>query len=314
VGTLSVRNVVDVRIGVLIDQRHPVPEICDQVARLRDSGISSVWASNVFGYDALTLLALVGEKVRGVELGTAVVPVHSRVPQALAQQALTVQSVSGGRLSLGIGLSHKAVVEGLWGLSFDRPVRYLHEYLDSLLPMLQGEVVDHEGELVTARTLGPLEVPGAAPPSVVVAALGAQMLDLAGRMTDGTVTWMTGVETVASHIVPTITAAAQAAGRASPRVVVALPVVVSGDAERARLRIDDALAIYPTLPSYRAMLDREGASGPADISLVGDEAMVLTGLGRLADAGATELVASIIGDAEEQRRTTDVLSEYAYAS
>ncbi len=308
------RNVVDVRVGVLIDQRPPVPEICDRVASLRDRGIASIWASQVFGYDALTLLAVVGERVQGIELGTAVVPVQSRLPQALAQQALTVQSVTGGRLTLGVGLSHKAVVEGLWGLSFDRPVRYLGEYLESLLPMLRGDAADHRGEVLTARTPGPLEVPDAAPPSVVVAALGSQMLHLAGSMADGTVTWMTGVETVAGHIVPAITGAAAAAGRPPPRVVVALPVVVTSDAERARLRIDDALAIYPTLPSYRAMLDREGVSAPSDVSLVGDEATVLAGFGRLADAGATELVASIIGDAGERRRTTDVLSEYAYAS
>lgn len=302
-------NVLDVRIGVLIDQRPPVAAICDLLAGLRDRGLASAWASQVFGYDAFTLLAVVGEKVQGVELGTAVVPVQSRLPQVMAQQALTVQAVSGGRFTLGIGLSHRPVVEGLWGLSFERPVRYLREYLEALLPMLRGQVVDHEGEVVTARTLGPLEIPGAPPPSVVVAALGPEMLRLAGSLADGTVTWMTGTKTVASHIVPTITQAA--AGRRPPRVVVSLPVVVTSDAERARKRIDDALAIYPTLPSYRAMLDREGASSPSDVSLVGDDAGVLHGLERLADAGATEFVASVIGDDEERQRTAAVLSAYA---
>lgn len=302
-------NVLDVRIGVLIDQRPPVGNICAHVAGLRDRGFTSAWASQVFGYDAFTLLAVVGEKVQGVELGTAVVPVQSRLPQVMAQQALTVQAVSGGRFTLGIGLSHRPVVEGLWGLSFERPVRYLREYLEALLPMLRGQVVDHEGEVVTARTLGPLEIPGAPPPSVVVAALGPEMLRLAGSLADGTVTWMTGTKTVASHIVPTITQAA--AGRRPPRVVVSLPVVVTSDAERARKRIDDALAIYPTLPSYRAMLDREGASSPSDVSLVGDDAGVLHGLERLADAGATEFVASVIGDDEERQRTAAVLSAYA---
>lgn len=307
-------NVGTVRIGVLIDQRPPVAEICDQLASLRDRGIASAWASQVFGYDALTLLGVLGQKVRGLELGTAVVPVQSRLPQAMAQQALTVQAVTGGRLVLGVGLSHKAVVEGLWGLSFDRPVRYIREYLEALLPMLRGEVADHAGEMLTARTLGPLEIPGAPPPPVVIAALGNEMLRLAGSVADGTVTWMTGTATVAEHIVPTITAAADNAGRPSPRVVVSLPAVVAGDQDRARRRIDEALAIYPTLPSYRAMLDREGASGPSDISLVGSEEQVLTGLGRLADSGATEFVASVFGDAEERRRTIDVLAEYADAS
>lgn len=299
------------RIGVLIDQRPSVAEICDQVASLRDRGISSVWASQVFGYDALTLFAVVGEKVQGIELGTAVVPVQSRLPQVMAQQALTVQDVTGGRLTLGVGLSHKAIVEGMWGLSFERPVRHMREYLSALSPMLRGETVDAVGELVTARTLGPLEIRGAASPPVLVAALGPEMLRLAGTLAEGTVTWMTGTRTVAEHIVPTIAAAAAGAGRPSPRVVVSLPVTVTSEGERARRRIDEALAIYPTLPSYRAMLDREGASAPSDVALVGDEDHVLNALAALADAGATEFVASAIGDAEERQRTTDLLASYS---
>jgi 5,10-methylenetetrahydromethanopterin reductase len=295
----------------MLDQRPSVTEICEQVASLFGSGISSAWASQVFGYDALTLLGLVGERVQGVELGTAVVPVHSRLPQVMAQQALSVQAVTGGRLTLGVGLSHKAVVEGLWGLSFDKPLRYMREYLDALLPMLRKEVVDFEGEALTARTFGPIEIPGAPTPSVVVAALGPEMLRLAGTVADGTVTWMTGTSTVADHIVPTITAAAQGAGRPPPRVVVSLPVVVTADGDRARRRIDEVLAVYPTLPSYRAMLDREGATGPSDVSLVGDEEVVLTALGRLADGGTTEFVASVLGDADERRRTFELLAAYA---
>lgn len=307
------RNVVAMRIGVLLDQRPSVAEICDQVASLRDLGIASVWASQVFEYDALTLLAIVGEEVQGIELGTAVVPVHSRLPQVMAQQALTVQAITGGRLTLGVGLSHQAVVEGLWGLRFERPVRYMREYLSAMGPMLRGEVADHTGEMVTARTLGPLGVAGASAPGLVVAALGPDMLRLAGAMADGTVTWMTGTRTVERHIVPTISEAAASAGRRPPRVVVALPVVVTSDPARARRRIDEALAVYPTLPSYRAMLEREGASSPSDIAMVGDEDAVLRSIGKLADAGATELVASVIGDAEERRRTTDVLAQRSSA-
>ncbi|HVC15040.1 MAG TPA: TIGR03564 family F420-dependent LLM class oxidoreductase [Acidimicrobiales bacterium] len=297
------------RIGVLLDQRPSVAAICEHVARLRDRGISSVWASQVFGYDALTLLAVVGQEVQGVDLGTAVVPIQSRLPQVMAQQALTVQAVTGGRLTLGVGLSHKAVVEGLWGIRFERPLRHVREYLTAVEPMLHGEAADFDGEMVTARTLGALEIAGAPAPPVLVAALGPGMLRLAGTLADGTVTWMTGTGTVGNHVVPAIAAAAEAAGRPSPRVVVALPVTVTSDAERARRRIDDALAVYPTLPSYRAMLDREGASAPSDISLIGGEETVRAGIARLFDAGATEFVASVIGDDEERRRTIDVLAD-----
>ncbi|MGH8981245.1 MAG: LLM class flavin-dependent oxidoreductase, partial [Acidimicrobiales bacterium] len=202
----------------------------------------------------------------------------------------------------------QVVVEGMWGLSFDRPARYLREYLGAMLPMLHGEAVRFEGELVTARAAGPLDIPlSSAPPQVVVAALGPVMLRMAGTMTEGTVTWMTGTKTVAEHIVPTIAAAARDAGRPDPRVVVSLPVAVTADADAARRRIDEALAIYPTLPSYRAMLDREGADAPSDVALVGDEQVVASGLRRLEEAGATDFVVSIAGDREERERTADLL-------
>lgn len=302
------------RIGVLFDLGASVAEVRAEVAERRAQGFASVWASQIFGYDALTLLAVVGASVPDLELGTAVVPVYSRLPQVMAQQALTVQAATGGRLALGIGMSHQVVVEGMWGLSFDRPARYLREYLSALVPMLRGEAARVEGEVVTARSAGPLEIPDAPPPPVLVAALGPTMLRVAGRMADGTATWMTGTRTVAEHIVPTIGAAAHEVGRPAPRVVVSLPVTVSADAGAARRRIDELFAIYPSLPSYRAMLDREGATGPSDVALVGDESAVANGVRRLAEAGATDFVAAVVGSREERNRTTALLAELTRSS
>ena len=156
-----------------------------------------------------------------IRLGTAVVPTYPRHPMALAQQALTVSQVSGGRLDLGIGLSHQPVVEGMWGLSFERPVRHMRDYLEVLTPLLRGESVSHTGEMVTGR--GQLGVRAEAPP-VYVAALGEQMLKVTGRLADGTVTWMTGPVTVAELTAPTIRAAAAEAGRPEPKVISAVPV------------------------------------------------------------------------------------------
>lgn len=298
------------RVGAMVDVRGPVDGVTEEVERLRAQGFASAWVSQIFGYDAPTLLAVVGSRVAEIELGTYVVPVYSRLPQVMAQQALTVQAVTGGRFVLGIGMSHQAVVEGLWGLSYDRPARYLREYLSALVPMLAGRSVQAEGAVVTARTLGPLEIEAPAPP-VLVAALGPTMLRVAGRLADGTATWMTGTATVARHIVPTITDAAAAAGRPRPRVAVALPVVVTADPDAARRRIDKAFAVYPSLPSYRAMLDLEGAAGPADIAIVGDEEEVAAGVGRLADAGATDFLASLVGTAEERGRTAALVTSLA---
>ena len=300
------------RIGALIDVDQPFEQVVAEVQAFADAGLASAWASQVFSYDALTLFAALGLRVPGIELGTGVVPVYGRHPQVLAQQALTVQAVTGGRLLLGIGLSHQVVVEGLWGLSYERPARYMREYLAALIPLLEGEVVAAEGAVVTARTYAPLSVAGP-PPPVLVAALGPKMLEIAGTTASGTVTWMTGTATVGSHVVPTITAAAEAAGRPAPRVGVALPVTLTGDRAAAAARIDEALAVYPSLPSYRAMLDREGASAPSDIAIIGGETEVRAGVARLADAGATDFVASITGSQEERRRTLALLASLARA-
>lgn len=299
------------RIGAMIELEKPLDEIVDDVGELANLGFQSAWASQIFGYDALTLLALVGARVPGIELGTAVVPVYSRHPQALAQQVLTGQAATGGRIVLGIGLSHEVVVEGLWGYSYERPARYMREYLSALTPMLNGEAVSFSGEVVTANTYAPLDIRGGDCPDVLVAALGPTMLQIAGAMTSGTVTWMTGLKTVESHIVPTITSAAQRAGRSSPRVCVGVPVCVTSETDRARERIDKVFSIYPNLPSYRAMLDREGAESASSIAIIGDEATVQKGVSAFESAGATDLVASIVGSAEEKNMTRSLLASLA---
>jgi len=298
------------RIGSMIDVDKPLPDVVAQLRRYAESGLDHVFASQIFGPDALTLLAVAGSQVPGIGLGTGVVPVYPRHPMMMAQQALTVQWATGDRLLLGIGLSHQVVVESIWGMSYDKPARYMKEYLASLMPLLRGETVRSAGERVTTNAFSPIEVPGA-PPPVLVAALGATMLKLAGTVADGTITWMTGTGTIAGHIVPTITAAAEAAGRPAPRVVVSLPISVTQDVEAAKERIDAALAIYPNLPSYKAMLDMEGAQSAADVSFVGDEESVAASIGRLADAGATDFVAAVVGDAAERARGLALLSELA---
>ena len=228
--------------------------------RYRAAGFDHAFASQIFGPDALTLLAVAGSRVPGIGLGTGVVPVYPRHPMMLAQQALTVQAATDNRLLLGIGLSHQVVVEGMWGLSYERPAAYMKEYLASLMPLLHGEAVRCEGERVTTNAFAPLEIADVEPPPVLVAALGDTMLKLAGRVADGTITWMTGTGTIEGHIAPTISAAAEAAGRPSPRVVVSLPIAVTADHEAARDRMNEAFAIYPNLPAYKAMLDKEGAA------------------------------------------------------
>jgi F420-dependent oxidoreductase-like protein len=299
------------RIGSMIETDKPLSEVVALLQRYREAGLDHAFASQIFGPDALTLLAVAGSQVPGIGLGTGVVPVHPRHPMMLAQQALTVQMATENRLLLGIGLSHQVVVETMWGLSYERPAAYMREYLAALMPLLRGEAVQCEGERVTTKAFAPLDITGVEAPPVLVAALGTAMLKLTGRVADGTITWMTGTATVGDHIVPAITAAAEEAGRPAPRVVVSLPISVTNDVEAARTRVNDAFSIYPNLPSYKAMLDKEGAAAAADIGFIGDEEAVAVSVARLADAGATDFVAAIVGDADERARGFALLSELA---
>jgi F420-dependent oxidoreductase-like protein len=280
------------RIGVsLRDPSGPgaMTKLRDELQRAADDGLDSAWLNNIFGVDALTALAVAGSQVDRIEVGTAVVPTYPRHPAALAQQARTVAAAVDGRLVLGIGLSHQIVIEGMFGYDFGRPVLHMREYLAVLLPLLDGQQASFSG--VTVRANIGLTTPSPARVPVMLAALGPQMLRLAGEQTDGTVLWMTGPATVRDHIVPVITAAAEAAGRPSPRVVCILPVCVTDDPDDARERAAKVFAVYGELPSYRAMLDREGAAGPADLAIVGDEDSVGAQVSALADVGVTDFVA-----------------------
>jgi len=268
-------------------------------------GFVSYALPQIFALDAMGVLAIVGREVPRISLVTGVVPTYGRHPLTMAQQALTVQAASGGRFVLGIGLSHQLVIENMFGLSFEKPVRHMREYLSVLMPLIHEGKASFKGETISTDVS--VGVEPRMPCPVLVAALGAQMLKLAGTVTDGTMTWMTGPATIASHTVPVITAAAKAAGRPAPRIATSLPVCVTSDIDAARQRAAQDFQVYGFLPSYRAMLDREGAEGPADVAIVGDESTVEKQVRALADAGVTEYIASIFGSREERAQTRALL-------
>jgi F420-dependent oxidoreductase-like protein len=259
-------------------------EIAGNVDADRAAGYSSVWFSDGVGMDPLTLIAALGQKVGSIELGTAVVRALPRHPMILAQQALTANAVTGGRLTLGIGPSHRPAVEAGWGLSFDKPIARVREYLSILRPLLSGQPVDYQGEHYAAH--GELHVEGGPEVSVLVAALGPQMLRLSGQLADGTVTVMAGPRSLTSYICPTIRAAADRAGRPEPRVVATLSVCVTDDVAAARERAERGTQRMASMPSYAALLDREG--GPA--LLAGSEDDLDEALTQLERAGVTDLL------------------------
>lgn len=273
-----------------------------------EKGFDNVWMANIFGLDAIGTMGLIGRETSRVGLGTAVTPTYPRHPTAIAQQALTTGAAAGGRFSLGIGLSHKLVIEDMLGFSYDKPARHMREYLSVLGPLLRGETVSFAGDHYNVNNVT-IDFPDRQPVPLLVAALGPVMLKIAGELADGTITWMTGPKTLAEHIIPSINQAASDAGKSDAVIVGGFPVVLTDDVEGAKTMINKVLQIYGVLPSYRAMLDREGAKGPADIALIGGESVLRQQIHELRDLGVTDFVASVVApDEETKARTIDFLA------
>ncbi len=291
--------------------RPDLPTINADIVRAETAGLATYWLAQIGLVDALTTFAASGHQTSTIELGTAVVPTWPRHPQALAAQALTAQAATGGRIVLGIGLAHQPTVEDRWRMTWERPIRHILDYLAVLEELLATGKSSFEGEVWSFVGEYPRPAKADPPPSIMLAALGDQMLRIAGRRTDGTILWCVGPRTLERQIVPGITEAASEAGRPAPRVVCSLPVWVTDRPDQARALVAESLTIYGQLPSYRAMLDIEGVDGPGDIALIGSEQQVAEGLAELADAGATEFSAVINGfDPDETDRAWAVLADH----
>ena len=275
--------------------------LIDLARKVEAAGLDNLWMANIFGMDAISTLALIGREVPRIGLGTAVTPTYPRHPTAIAQQALTTAAATNNRFTLGIGLSHQIVIENMLGFSYEKPAKHMREYLEVLMPLARGETVNFNGEQYRVNGVT-FEIPGADRLPVVLAALGPVMLKIAGELADGTNTWMVGPNTMANHIVPGL-------GRDDATVVGGVPVVLTTHIDQAREQIAKDLVIYGQLPSYRAMLDREGVAGPADIAIVGDENALRGEIKRFEDAGVTDFNAAIM-DVEDGAwdRTLEFLS------
>lgn len=289
------------RIGLMLGDiigPSTVQEQVQQAVDAEDDGFDTAWFGQLFGMDALTITALAGVATSRIELGTGVVPTFPRHPYVMAQQALTVQGATNNRFVLGIGVSHEIVIKSMYGLSYDHPARHMKEYLSVLRPLLNDGRVGFQGEVY--RTTAGLAVPGTRPMPVLLAALAPKMLHLAGAVADGTMLWMSGLKTIETHVIPLITAAANEAGRPAPRIVAGLPICVTEDVAAGREAAGKVFQMYGQLPNYRRMLDREGAAGPGDVAVVGDEGAVEKQLRDFASAGVTDLVAPIYGSGDDR--------------
>lgn len=302
-------------IGIYISAR-PTRTLDEIVAAIRSAegeGLHTAWLGQLFDYDALTVLAVAGATTSRIELGTWVVPSYPRHPSSLALQALSVQAATANRLLLGVGVSHKVVIEGRLGLDYSKPLGHAKEYLAVLDGLLSGERLDHKGEHYQVRLS--LEIPpGALPPKLLLAALGPQMLRLAGRAADGAAIWLGSPRYLEEFAIPRVQASAQEVGRPAPRIVCGLPIAISSDVSAARAAVAAVVDPSAALPSYRAVLERGGATLPSDVAVLGNERQVRDQLEQLARIGVTDFNALVIPVKEDPKayaRTRSFLSEFA---
>jgi F420-dependent oxidoreductase-like protein len=289
-----------------------VDGMIQQAVQAEADGFTSLWYASAVGGDPLVAMAMAGRATTCIELGTSVLQTYTCHPVLQANRAASVVATMGrAGYTLGIGPSHKPVIDDVYGLSYDRPGRHTEEYVTVLTALLQGDAVDFDGEDFRVHAPGRM-VRSEHPVAVLISALAPRLLRVAGELTDGTILWMANARSIETHVAPRLNAAAAAAGRPAPRIVAGLPVAVHDDVSEARDAAGLQFAGYGQLPNYRRILDIGGADGPADAAIVGDEAAVAKQIQGLFDAGATDVWTAVfpVGDKKLSRDRTKALLKH----
>lgn len=282
--------------GVVLDPDRSAPNhvdaTIDQARRAYQAGVRQAWIAQQFDHDAITLSGLVGAAVPGLGVGTFVVPINPRHPLVIASQAQTAQAATHGNFSLGLGLGSHAPERKAFGVEWTNTVGRLREHLQVLRSIIDTGIVDFHGEELSASPDWPVSVAGGTPLPVYVAAMGPKALRVTGELADGTLPYLAGPRTLSEFIVPTISSAAAEVGRPAPRVIAAVPVLVTDDVDTGREAAAEALGFYATIPSYAKVIEREGVDSIIDLAAVGTAEDVTKQLRRYLDAGATDVVLS----------------------
>lgn len=298
------------RIGLQIGPergryREKVARMIEAAQSAEAQGFDTVWMPQIpDDFDALTALVLIAQATSRVELGTAVLPVQSRHPVAMAQQVLSTQAVAEGRLTLGIGPSHHWIVEDMFGLPYEKPARLVRDYVEVLNAAFAGPgPVDVEN--ATYRVHNPFDITDVAPTPILLAALAPLMLKAAGELANGTILWLADDRAIETHVAPKINAAAEAVGRPKPRIVAGVPVVVcrEDEVDGARTWANKALGHAEFSPNYQRLLEHGDIQDVGDMLIAGDESAVAKGLARYRDAGATDVAVRVLpyGSSRDER-------------
>ena len=283
-------------------------EVVAEAVAAEEDGFDSAWCVHFSrGIDSMTMLAAAAQRTSRIELGVGVVPTYPRHPVALAQSAATVQSLSGGRFVLGVGVSHRPVIEGMHGLDYSSQIGHLREYLTVLEGLLGEGMASFAGDHY--RVEAAITVPGTSRVPVIVGALAPAMCRLGGELADGVTTWLAGPKSLEEVVLPAVTEGAEEAGKPSPRVVAGIPVAVDGDRDRAEAAANRTFGMYGNLVNYQRLFAREGVDGPADSVITGEARTVRSRIQALFDAGATDVWAVPFDTGTGTGATRDLLAD-----
>jgi F420-dependent oxidoreductase-like protein len=289
-------------LGPRPDATNVVDDVIAQARRAHEIGVRQVWIAQQFDHDAISLAGLVGAAVPGLGVGTFVVPINPRHPLIVSSLAQTAQAASHGNFTLGLGLGAHGPERKAFGAAWPNTIGRLREHLAVLRSIVDDGAVDFHGDELSASPDWPVVVAGGRPIPIYVAAMGPKALQVTGELADGTLPYLAGPRTIAEFIEPTLEAAAAEAGRPKPRIVAAVPVVLSDDADAGRNFAAEQLSFYETIPSYQKVIAREGLDSAAELAAVGSADTVAKKLRTYLDAGASDVVLSSLDRSESADR------------
>lgn len=294
-------------ISLIISRGGEPIEVQLALAEAADAhGLYGTWYGQHLRYDSATLATMAGHRTEHLVIGSGVIPAYPRHPLTTATQALTIDIATDHRYRIGIGPSHRSTIEGIYGLEYRSPARYLEEYLTVLRQLIHDRETEFEGEYF--RVHAKLDQPEAGSDiPIFTGSLGPLALEVSGRLADGNLTYLAGPRTITEHVIPRLSDGANAAGRELPRVAAAVPVMVTDDLERARIALDGYMDFHTAIDVYRAIIEREGVEHPSELAIVGDADRVREGIERFRAAGVVEFTAAVFGTTEDKLRTIELL-------
>jgi F420-dependent oxidoreductase-like protein len=305
------------RIGLVIEARD-VSTAINKIREAEQAGVQQIWMTQSVGMlDTLTLFAAVAAHTTQIRVGTSIVPIYPRHPLVMAQQAVTVDSLAPGRLRLGVGTSHRHVMENMYGLSMSTPLAYLREYVEVMRQVLWEGRVDHQGQFFRVNTSFPrtVQIP------LLVSALGEKAFRLAGEIADGAISWVCPVPYLLDKAQPALRAGAQAHNRPVPPLLAHIPIAMSTDEAAVHKASMSRISYYTKTPFYAHMFAEAGFPIAADGSgtdvlvkslvVAGDQAQVEKRLRELIASGLDELLLMLVPVVDEARERKQLLQTIA---